>query len=94
MKVEPIHALSFVISQGIKQGMKAGITGPAIFFPDSRKSIHSEPTLSDFINSLWIAGTKLWNRLNLRLPQSVNLFVFAALARYLPFPRSIINNNL
>jgi len=64
--MEPIHALSFVISQGIKQGMKAGITGPAIFFPDSSKFIHSEPTLIDSINSLWIAGIKIRNRLNLR----------------------------
>lgn len=66
MKMEPIHALSFVISQGIKQGMKVGITNAAIFFPDSRNSIHSEPTLMNFIHSLWIAGIKFGNRLNFR----------------------------
>ena len=66
MKVEPIHALSFVISQGIKQGMKTGISGSTIFIPDSSKSIHSEPTLIDFIHSLWIAGIEFRNRLNLR----------------------------
>jgi hypothetical protein len=65
MEVEPVHALSFVISQGIKQGMKMWISGPAIVFPDSRKSIHSQPTLIVSIHSLWIAGSKLWNRLKL-----------------------------
>jgi len=65
MEVEPIHGLSFVISRGIKQGMKAGINGSGPFFPDSGKSIHSQPTLTDSIPSLWIAGIKFQNRLNL-----------------------------
>ena len=65
MEVEAVHPISFVISRGIKQGMKAGISGLVIVVPDSGQSIHSEPTLTDLIHSLWIVGMKYGNRLNL-----------------------------
>ena len=65
MEMEPVHRISFVISRGIKQGMKAVISGATIFFPDSGKSIHSEPTMTDSIHRLWITGMKYWNRTNL-----------------------------
>jgi hypothetical protein len=97
MEVKSVHALSFVISRVIKQGMKLWITGPVIFFPDSRKFIHSPPTLIDSINSLWITGINLGNRLNLRLLLPVNLFVIAALAGYRLFhalSSTTIYNNL
>jgi stress-induced morphogen len=82
MEVEPVHPLSFVISRGIKQGMKAGIIGSAISFPDSRESIHSQPSRAVSINSLWITGSNFGNRSNLHQHQPVNLFVIAALAGY------------
>ncbi|NRD89973.1 hypothetical protein C8024_11670 [Sphingopyxis sp. BSNA05] len=82
MKVETIHGLSFVISRGIKQGMKMWISGRTIFFPDVRNFIHSGSTLIDSINSLWITGMRFRNRSNFHQPAPVNLFVIAALAGY------------
>ena len=51
-------AYSFVISAGIKQGMKMGINDLCADVPDIRFFTHSRLTFMVFLHNLWITGMK------------------------------------